>query len=86
MVGDANIARHAHEGESGEVPACSVRGSQVLNICELSERAPVVLALFVNGGSCPRVLGEMQALQGSFPGVQLRRRGDQGLAARPCAP
>lgn len=71
MVGDANIARHAHEGESGEVPACSVRGSQVLNICELTERAPVVLALFVNGGSCTRVLGELQALQGSFPGVRV---------------
>jgi len=70
LVGDANIATHAHEGESGNVPACTVRGSQVLNICQLGERGPVVLALFVNGGSCPRVLGEMQALQGSFPGVQ----------------
>ena len=68
MVGDANIARHAHEGESGNVPACSVRGSQVLNICELNERGPVVLALFVNGGSCTRVLGEMQALQTPSPG------------------
>lgn len=70
LVGDANIATHAHEGASGNVPACSVRGSQVLNICELAERGPVVLALFVNGSSCPRVLGEMQALKGSFPGVQ----------------
>jgi hypothetical protein len=70
LVGDANIATHAHEGESGNVPACTVRGSQVLNICELGERGPVVLALFVNGSSCPRVLGEMQALKGSFPGVQ----------------
>ncbi|HTY95444.1 MAG TPA: hypothetical protein VMB91_00250 [Solirubrobacteraceae bacterium] len=70
LVGDANIATHAHEGESGEVPACKVRGSQVLNICELGERGPVVLALFVNGASCPRVLAEMQALKGSFPGVQ----------------
>jgi hypothetical protein len=70
LTGDANIATHAHEGASGNVPACSVRGSQVLNICELAERGPVVLALFVNGGSCPRVLGKMQALKSSFPGVQ----------------
>ena len=70
LVGDANVAVHAHEGESGNVPACSVRGSQILNICELAERGPVVLALFVNGGDCPRVLGEMQALKSSFPGVQ----------------
>jgi hypothetical protein len=70
LAGDANIATRAHEGASGNRPACSVRGSQVLNICELAERGPVVLALFVNGGSCPRVLGEMQALKSSFPGVQ----------------
>ncbi len=70
MVGDANIASHAHEGESGEVPACSVRGGEVLNICELIEQGPVVLALFVDGGSCTGVLGEMQALQSSFPQVR----------------
>lgn len=70
MVGDANIASHAHEGESGEVPACSVRGGEVLNICELIEQGPVVLALFVNGESCTGVLGEMQALQSSFPQVR----------------
>ncbi len=70
LKGDANIARHAHEGESGNVPACTVRGSQVLNVCQLVERGPLVLAMFVNERSCPRVLGEMQALKGSFPGVQ----------------
>jgi hypothetical protein len=42
----------------------------VLNVCQLYEQGPVVLALFVNGGSCPNVLSEMQALQGSFPGVR----------------
>jgi AhpC/TSA family len=70
LVGDANIATHAHEGPSGNVPACSVRHSDVLNVCELAERGPVVLALFVDEGSCPQVLGEMQALKSSFPGVQ----------------
>jgi hypothetical protein len=70
LTGDANVATHANQGEAGRVPACTVRGRQVLNICQLSERGPVVLALFVNGGSCPRVLSEMQALTGSFPGVQ----------------
>jgi hypothetical protein len=70
LTGDANVATRAEEGEAGSVPACSVRGSQVLNICELEERGPVVLAVFVDSGSCPRVLGEMQALKGSFPGVQ----------------
>jgi len=47
-----------------------VRGPQILNVCELYEHAPVVLALFVNGGSCPNMLGDMQALLRSFPGVR----------------
>jgi hypothetical protein len=47
-----------------------VRGSNVLNICQLYERGPVVLALFVNSGSCPDVLESLQRLVPSFPGVQ----------------
>jgi hypothetical protein len=42
----------------------------VLNVCQLYEQGPVVLALFVNGGSCPDVLSEMQTLKASFPGVR----------------
>jgi hypothetical protein len=52
------------------VPACRERGPQILNVCQLYEGAPVVLALFVDGGSCPAVLSEMQALSASFPGVR----------------
>jgi peroxiredoxin len=40
-----------------------------LNVCELYERGPVVLALFVEAGSCPGVLSEMEALVPEFPGV-----------------
>jgi hypothetical protein len=70
LTGDADTARNANEGSAGAVPACRERGPQILNVCELYEGAPVVLALFVDGGSCPAVLGEMQALSGSFPGVR----------------
>jgi AhpC/TSA family len=70
LVGDADTARHADEGSAGRVPACQERGSQILNICELYEGGPVLLALFVDGGSCTDVLGEMQALAPSFPGVR----------------
>jgi hypothetical protein len=68
--GDANIATHADDGEAGKRPACSVRGKGILNVCELYEQGPVVLALFVDAGSCPRTLSEMQALALSFPGVR----------------
>jgi hypothetical protein len=71
MVGDADTARNADEGAAGRVPACRERGPQILNICELYERGPVLLALFVDSGSCPAVLSDMQALARSFPGVRL---------------
>jgi len=70
VTGDANIATHPNDGAAGRVPACSVRGSQILNVCELYERGPLVLALFVDAGSCPSVVSEMQALAPSFPGVE----------------
>ncbi len=68
--GDADIATHADDGEAGKRPACSVRGAGILNVCELYEQGPVVLALFIDAGSCPQVLSEMQALAPSFPGVR----------------
>jgi hypothetical protein len=62
--GDANVST------SGRAPACTVRGAGVLNVCQLYEQSPVVLALFVDGGSCPNVLSEMQSLQASFPTIR----------------
>jgi hypothetical protein len=70
LTGDADIATHADDGEAGRVPACSVRGPEVLNVCQLYERGPLVLALFVDSGSCPEVLSELQAIAASFTGVQ----------------
>jgi hypothetical protein len=67
--GEADVATHANEGSAGRTPACAERGTGILNVCELYERGPVVLALFVEAGSCPAVLGEMQALTGAFPDV-----------------
>jgi hypothetical protein len=69
LEGDADIARHAHEGERGRVPACRERGSGILNVCELYERGPVVLALFIVGGACEGVLPKLQAAANDFPGV-----------------
>ncbi len=69
LTGDVDIATGADQGAAGRVPACAERGPQILNICELYGRGPVVLALFVDGGSCPAVLSDMQALAGTFPGV-----------------
>jgi hypothetical protein len=70
LGGDADIAVHGNEGTLGRVPACAERGPQILNICQLYEQGPVVLALFVDAGSCPAVLSDLQALVPSFPGVR----------------
>jgi hypothetical protein len=68
--GDADVATRPDEGGAGKIPACSERGKGILNICELYEQGPVVLVLFVNAGSCARILSDLQALEPSFPGVR----------------
>jgi hypothetical protein len=68
-AGEVDIATHANDGLAGRVPACSERGRGILNICQLYERGPVVLALFFAAGSCPDVLNELQRLAPSFPQV-----------------
>ncbi len=70
LQGEANIATRANQGSAGKVPACSVRKASVLNICQLYEGAPVVLALFVDEGSCAGVLGDMQTLAAQFRQVR----------------
>jgi len=68
-AGEVDVAIHANDGQAGKVPACSERGPGILNICELYERGPVVLALFFQGGSCTAVLDDMQQLARSYPQV-----------------
>lgn len=70
LSGDSDVATHANEGAAGRRPACLERGVGILNICELYERGPVVLALFVDAGSCPKILDDLQALAPQFPGVR----------------
>ena len=68
--GESDVATRPDEGAAGNVPACRERGKGILNICELYEQGPVVLALFVDDGSCSRVLSDLQTLVPSFPGVR----------------
>lgn len=69
LVGNADVATRPDQGAEGKVPACQERGPEILNVCELYERGPVVLALFIYSGGCEHVLGDMQALAASFPDV-----------------
>lgn len=67
LKGPADTAVKYNEGGLEEVPACKLRGAGILNICELYERGPVVLALFTDKGSCASVLSTMQRVAPSFP-------------------
>ena len=60
-----------------------MRGDDVLNVCELAARSPVVLAFFITrgGSECRRQLDVIQRVQGRFPGVRFAAvavRGDRG--------
>jgi hypothetical protein len=70
VEGDPDIARHDHEGANGDVAACRLRGRGILNVCELYERSPLVLALFIDSGSCPAIVSDLQRLMPAFPGVR----------------
>jgi hypothetical protein len=82
LNGDADIATAADQGAAGRRPACAERGPQILNICQLYQQGPVVLALFVAGGSCPGVVDDLERLRPSFPGVQFAAVAIKGSRGR----
>ena len=76
---DANVATKAGQGEAGDTPACRVRGEQILNVCELWERGPVVLAVFPTKSSgCRAVLDQLERAHRAFPRVQIAAVGSKG--------
>ena len=81
VTGDVNVARRRGQGAAGARPACEVRGPGVLNVCELWEQGPVVLAFLATRGA--RCTGELDALdreRARHPGVQFAAvaiRGDR---------
>jgi thiol-disulfide isomerase/thioredoxin len=72
LDGDANV--------SGK--ACSVRGAKILNVCQLAERGPVVVAFFAEPSErCDDEIDTLDRLRRDFPGVQFAAvaiRGDRG--------
>jgi hypothetical protein len=68
--GDANVFRGPGRGPDGEPPACTVRGRDVLNVCELAARGPVVLAFVVTrSGDCERQVDVLDRVAPQVPGV-----------------
>jgi hypothetical protein len=71
LEGDANVATANGQGQRGERAACTIRGPAILNSCQLSEGAPVVLAFVATGEpSCATQLDRLQRARAAFPGVR----------------
>jgi hypothetical protein len=81
IEGDVNVARKPNQGSAGKRPACTVRGPQILNSCELGERGPYVLAfLATRGAQCTRELDRLARIGARHPDVQVAAiaiRGDR---------
>jgi hypothetical protein len=71
LTGLADIATHPDSGAAGRVPACAERGPGILNVCQLYERHPTLLALFVDAGGCASILPELQRVAREFPSVRV---------------
>ena len=79
LKGDANVATEDDQGEFGARAACKVRGPKILNICELYERGPVVLAIFpAEGDQCRDILDQFQRLAPRFPDASFAAVGSRG--------
>jgi hypothetical protein len=79
LDGDANVAVKDGQGEFGERAACTVRGPKVLNVCELYEQGPVVLAIFpAEGDQCRTVLDQFERVKRDFPDVRFAAVGSRG--------
>jgi hypothetical protein len=61
LEGDADVSEQA----------CDERGANVLNVCELAERGPVVLAFFAEPSErCGDQIDMLDRIRGRFPDVQ----------------
>lgn len=80
---DANVFT---KPQGGVPAACSVRGPEILNVCQLEERGPVVLAfLATRGGQCELALDRIERVRRAFAGVEVAAvaiRGDRGDVRR----
>jgi hypothetical protein len=70
---DANVATGAGQGAAGARPACEVRGPDVLNVCQLREERPFVLAfVFHPVERCRAQLPALEAVAARHPDVAFR--------------
>jgi AhpC/TSA family len=81
LEGDANLATRPDQGGQGARPACTVRGPDIVNSCQLAEKGPVVLAFTAaRSKTCDRQIDVLQRIRSRYPDVQFAAvsiRGDR---------
>jgi hypothetical protein len=71
VEGDANVCqRRPCPKGSGPIPACEVRGDQVMNICELRRRPLVLTFVFDRAADCLPQVDRTERVKGGVSGVQ----------------
>jgi hypothetical protein len=85
LQGDADVATRPDQGAAGRRPACSVRGAEILNSCQLAQRGPVALAfLATRSRRCEDQVDVLDRLRPRYPDVSFAAvaiRGSRSAAA-----
>jgi hypothetical protein len=71
LEGDANVCQRADEcnSQTGPRPACTLRSSQVVNVCELRRKPLVLTFIFDRGADCYPQVDRTERVMKSMPGV-----------------
>jgi hypothetical protein len=71
LEGDANVCQRASEcnSQNGPRPACTLRSSQVVNVCELRRKPLVLTFIFDRGADCYPQVDRTERVMKSVPGV-----------------
>jgi hypothetical protein len=71
LTGDANICQRRPCGRgAGPVPACEVRGRDVVNLCELRRRPLVLTFVVTRGADCEPQVDRVERMMGAFRRVR----------------
>jgi hypothetical protein len=72
-------SRPDEDAQIDQDKVCSVRGAGILNLCEIQERGPLVLALFpADASRCRSVLAQFQRVSARVPRVSFVAVGSGG--------
>jgi hypothetical protein len=70
IEGEANVCQRRECPESaGPIPACEVRGEEIVNICRLRDRPLVLTFIFDRGADCYPQVDRTERVKERLPGV-----------------